>query len=196
MFMGPGRSLSLTQKQRFLSLYPRTNKESASPRHKFASKSDVVDPHKITSIVHHRLSPPCSIEQTAVNRKTGKLPRPMESTMKEENESRAYLSFSDIVEAPHPLELIDTASTTQRLGGLGIPPPPDTAAMKQSRKESTLAIGIATGITGFFLGGPIVGAVAGFTTAAVIKRSMKKREKNALNKYQKELAEMLSPTCY
>ena len=123
-------------------------------------------------------------------------------TMTQEAKPKEYLTFSDLVEASNPLELVDTVASARNPGGLNtstvssIPPPPDTQAMKQTRKQSTLVIGVASAVTGLLLGGPIVGVVAGFTTAAVTKRTMKKREKKALLKYQKELAETLSPTFY
>lgn len=121
--------------------------------------------------------------------------------MIDDSESKMYLSFSDLVEASNPLELVDTVLPSSNPGQLQtsnstsiIPPPPDTMAMKQTRKQSTFAIGVVSGVTGLLLGGPIVGAIAGFATAAVTKRTMKKREKKALSKYQQELAETLSPT--
>jgi hypothetical protein len=72
--------------------------------------------------------------------------------------------------------------------GCSIPYPPDTASMKQTRKTSTFAVGVATGVTGLLVGGPVVGIVAG---AVVTKRVLKNKEQKALAKYQEELAEAL-----
>ena len=75
----------------------------------------------------------------------------------------------------------------------GIPPPPDTIAMKEQRKQSTVVAGILSGVAGLLIGGPIVGVVAGFTCAVITKKNLKKKEKKMMTKYQKELAELLSP---
>ena len=132
-----------------------------------------------------------------------------------------YVTLEELVDAPNPLELVETVSskgarrsplrtidsadmsakkmnrptnTTLTTGVSSLlPSPPDTEAMKETRKQTTVAVGVATGVTGFLLGGPIVGAIAGFTTAAVTKRTLQKREKKALSKYQTELADTLSP---
>lgn len=75
-----------------------------------------------------------------------------------------------------------------------IPPPPDTWTMKQLRKQSTWAMGVATGVTGLLVGGPVLGVFAGFAGAVITKKKMKKRERKAIEKYQMDLAELLSPT--
>ncbi|CAB9522979.1 expressed unknown protein [Seminavis robusta] len=75
----------------------------------------------------------------------------------------------------------------------GIPPPPDTLSMKEERKQTVVVVGIFSGVAGLLLVGPVVGVVAGFTCAVVAKKKWKKKEKKALAKYQKELAEMLCP---
>jgi len=86
----------------------------------------------------------------------------------------------------------DTSSSFGVSKGGIIPFPPDTTSMKEYRKQSTVAVGVASGLTGLLIGGPIVGVVAGFTGAVVTKKALKKREKKAMKKYQQELSETLS----
>ena len=74
-----------------------------------------------------------------------------------------------------------------------IPAPPDTWSMRQQRKQSAMAVGVASGFAGFLIGGPVAGIVTGFAGAVITKKKMKKREQKAIRKYQADLSELLSP---